>query len=335
MGGNALKNTETHRVTTEELTLVTLLVEKHLINIDNNVMITPVKFYRNKPDHGDIDIVVSSRNRHFICDYLRSRKEHCHEVFRNGPYASLDYPVPGTDKRVQVDIIRMPLEDHDFAARYFHYNDLGNLIGRIAHRMGFKFGHRGLEYNLRFDTNHIRNMTVTRDWDRALAFLGFNPYTWRQGFDNLEDIFKYVAASEYFDPTMFDLELRSHRERVRDRKRSTYTGFLRWVEDNKPARGAEIDPEYMLIKAREWWPEFSKELDNSLEYVKMSNEVKDKFNGLIVSEITNLEGKELGEFMKYLRQERTKEEQVRFYYDMTEQQIRDHIASAYQDWINE
>lgn len=334
MGGKALKNTETHRVTTPEMEDTLRDVMNDIYAVDPEAMVTPVQSYRNKEDHGDIDIVVSPSFEPFINTFLDSKEDY-NEVFRNGPYTSLDYAVPGTDKRVQVDLIRQPAEIHHFAANYYHYNDLGNLIGRVADAVDFKFGHKGLEYKLRFGTNHVRSILVTKDWGQAIYFLGFDPERWEEGFDNLEDIFQFVADSKFFNPDMFDLELRSHRARTRDRKRPTYTKFLDWVADNAMEKKASVDEDHMLDAACAWWPNFGAELEDSLEYIKKANAVSEKFNGHIVSDLTGLFDKELGDFMKYLRNDKedSKREQVEFFYPMSSQEIEDYILESYEHYL--
>src|SRR5699024_5199762 len=99
-----------------------------------------VPAYRSKPDFGDVDIVVASDGlpddwQERLIRALGSRAH-----VSNGPVFSLEYD------RFQVNILLQSESNFDFASRYFAWNNLGNLIGRIAHHLGFKFGHDGLWY---------------------------------------------------------------------------------------------------------------------------------------------------------------------------------------------
>ena len=49
----------------------------------------------------------------------------------------------------QVDLIFTEKKFYESALVYFANNDFSNLIGRIAHKHGFKYGHCGLVYVMR------------------------------------------------------------------------------------------------------------------------------------------------------------------------------------------
>ncbi|MFX7063789.1 hypothetical protein ABTH87_19220, partial [Acinetobacter baumannii] len=77
----------------------------------------------------------------------------------------------------QVDLIKTANTSFDFAARYFGLNDFGNLIGRIAHQFGAKFGHLGLLYPIRDVRNNshlIAEICITSDFSEALDLLGYD-----------------------------------------------------------------------------------------------------------------------------------------------------------------
>lgn len=42
-------------------------------------------------------------------------------------------------------------EHFNTSLEYLNWNDLGNLIGRIAHKFGLKYGHKGLLYIIKND----------------------------------------------------------------------------------------------------------------------------------------------------------------------------------------
>ena len=124
MGGRALKNVVTRRCDREEFDVISL----ELINILKlrfNKVGVPM-FYKNKPDFGDIDIVVSedSSNEN-MRDYINEMFKP-NEIFHNGNCWSFDY------KLIQIDVIITPNEHYDTTRFYMGGNDLGNFMGRIA-----------------------------------------------------------------------------------------------------------------------------------------------------------------------------------------------------------
>ena len=132
MGGRALKNTYTRRYNREEFDLVS----EELINIieQNFDRACIPLFYNNKSSFGDIDIIVDIKcvdGELFDGKYIRKFIENRfspNEIFNNSNTWSFDY------KEVQVDLICVVPEDFDSNYHYLGWNDLGNLIGRLAHR---------------------------------------------------------------------------------------------------------------------------------------------------------------------------------------------------------
>ena len=96
----------------------------------------------------------------------------------------------------------------------------------------------------------------------------------------------------------------SHQARVRDRKRLTYQKFLRWVNDpanripeNETVPKAQLRKEW-LERAFATFPGFKERFDSAIEKMAKIRQANEKFNGNLVRELTGLEGKELGEFMR-------------------------------------
>lgn len=125
MGGKALKSIQTRRCNREEFDTISTELISILKHRFNRVAIP--MFYRNKPDFGDIDIVVSFDTtnqdmREYITETFTPN-----EIFHNGSCWSFDY------KEIQIDIILTPNEHFDSTLFYMGGNDVGNFVGRIAH----------------------------------------------------------------------------------------------------------------------------------------------------------------------------------------------------------
>lgn len=160
--------------------------------------------YRNKETFGDLDILWCGpeQNIENICGALGAIR-----YFDNGPVVS--YAVPtDSDNIFQVDLIRVSCRHMESAFSYFAFNDLGNLLGRIFHRAGFKLGHKGMLLVVREEGNQshaLAEIEVTTSWKEALEFAGYDFERWLEGFDELEDVFRFVVSSPYFDKRLFSL----------------------------------------------------------------------------------------------------------------------------------
>lgn len=323
MGGNALKNCETRRVTANEYHTLSNEVMSILSKYFPMRRISPIVAYNNKPDFGDLDILFELHNEEeipFTAADLASIFDSKEVVYNNGKHEvkgsepkslvnkvySLEY------KGFQVDIIPTLLEDYPTSYFYYAYNDLGNLMGRIAHKMGFKYGHKGLTYELRTMEDHVvATLEVSKNMLHIFEFMGYDPALYLKGFNELEDIFKFASSSIYFNKEIFALENRNHKSRIRDKKRKNYTLFLEWLEVNEPEnkypwpnmeeRGGRKDVQEFMMEAFKVFPLFRIDFLIEREKAESIQAIKEIFNGDIVREMTSLEGIELGNFMKYLR----------------------------------
>ena len=307
MGGNALRDfgSCTRRISAEEFSVLSTEIVTNLKSVYPDAWVTVVPSYRNKKDHGDIDILVDEESG-VLSNFWHSLDENTPCV-RNGPVLSFSYR-----NTVQVDLIQVPREEYDFALNYFSFNDLGNLCGRVFHKAGFKFGHNGLFYVYRDEDNPTQvheEVLVTRDYDRALSFLGYpSPNDW--SFDELEDIFNFAMLSPAATKDIFLLENRNHISRVRDRKRKTYMQFLEWLETHPRTEvSSEFshlkDKEVMLNLAMKTFDGFFDRMCEAGSRAIDRKIISMKFNGDLVRKLTGLSGKDLGERIRMMRNSKT------------------------------
>jgi len=300
MGGNAIKNSI--RLDKKEY----LQVYNEIFNIFNSngykSKAELIKSYENKDSFGDMDILYFEYNN-FDNLYKVIDKINPIEIIKNGPVVSIAYPTPKGN--FQIDFIKVSRFKFAFAYNYFAYNDLGNFIGVVAHKLGFKFGHEGLYYTLRDKDNicsKICDINITEVFYSALDFLGYDT-KYYGNFYELEDIFKYASSSKYHNKEYYLLGNRGHKSRVRDRKRKTYIQYLEWLETYEETGFdyyEEIKQE-KLLEAFEKFPGFKYEYNKELEKFYTRKLVKEKFNGKLVYEISGLEGKDLGKHIKKLK----------------------------------
>ena len=305
MGGNALKQTPTRRYEAEEYHKWSSIVRGILQEMfpDNLCLVIPS--YKNKESFGDCDILMESYG--LPPNWVDMIKEEfmCREMVKNGNVLSFGY------RQLQYDIITVDDNHYNTAYNYFAYNDLSNLLGRVARKIGFKYGHDGLSYDFREGTEHFRNVVLLTDLKSILEALGYSYEEYMKGFNDLEDIFKFVVSSPFFSKDIFALENRNNAARTRDKKRKTYTEFLKWLEVYEETHLQEswcrtIDRmhEYnsfvlmQSLRVENFRPIYEQVMSEWDEVKKFRN----LYNGDIVKQFTNLEGKELGNFMKWMKE---------------------------------
>lgn len=300
MGGNALKNTNTRRYQKDEyFALFPELVDGHLFPIQSVLEMYLIEAYRDKESFGDMDIIYSTFDDVSldIDDIKTSMYPECpNEIIKNGDVISFDY------KELQIDMIHSKKETIQYVRNYMKANDLGNLIGRIAKKFGLKHGHRGLTLPVRNGDHVHGEIVINMDHDKTLEFLGLDAKKFNDGFDSLDDIFQFVSSSQYYNPEFYKLENLNTIAKVRDRKRTTYREFLKFGETySGPVWNPNKDKSYYLPMIFEAFPDAREQFVELMKEVAFSQAYGKKFNGVMVKEITGLEGKELGIFMKKLK----------------------------------
>lgn len=294
-----------------------------------------IKSYMKKESFGDMDIVVNSN--YLLVDWIPSLvKEfnlpHGHWV-KNGNIFSFLY------KEFQIDLIISPTEDYQSSLDYFAWNDLGNLIGRITHKLGIKFGHDGSWIILRDGDYQIGKILVTKSIQDLLEFIGLDYPQWQAGFLTMEDAYLWLTKSKYFNKHIFDLDNRNHQARVRDAKRVNYTNFITWLEsqdnlieypyESIVSRGGYNIREPFFALICEKFPHVLDEYNSIINTHEENKQFKQKFNGEIVHKLTGLENKELGEFMAWARKEIERTQIKHMFLKYTEHTCKLMIESLY------
>lgn len=304
MGGNALKNCYTRRYEKEEYenlkTEVVDLLKNSLYFYD----IAIPQSYRNKKTFGDMDIVVRF-NQETDLKSLIKQLFNSKELVSNGDCISFEY------KEFQIDLIK---EDTYFKTKleYLNWNDVNNLIGRIAHKFGLKYGHQGLVYVIKNESGYRpKEILLSDNMKLILEFLGFDVDTYSFGFDNLIDIYNFVINSKFFNSEIFSFEDLNHINRVRNRKRPTYQGFIDYINepqikeyiDNKKQFQFNQDKSTYLNRLDLYFPQIKiyNFIDSYNKEIEVQDKIKDKFSGGKVAQLTGLTGQELGYFIAYFK----------------------------------
>lgn len=316
MGGNALQAQSVRlpaaRYHGVERALVQLLRQRFPAR-----RIEAIIAYADKPDFGDLDILVEDGAAYDPA--LLAAALGATEIVANGDVTSVGVQLE--EGIFQVDLIKTAAASFDFAARYFGYNDFGNLVGRVAHKFGAKFGHLGLLYQLRdpdTSSHQIAQLSITADFDTALTLLGYDAARYEamrsaRQFRTLDDIFRFVIASPYVNRDIYLLDKRSHKARIRDAKRATYKAFLLWLDEQPPASlpahcwGEDGTPQRQeqqagfLQAAFAQVPAFQHSYHAALAAAARAGQLKLKFNAALVAGITGFSGRKLGAVMLQVR----------------------------------
>lgn len=294
MGGNAIENAR--RIKRDEFVQLCFELQEHFPELK----MKPVKAYKQKPDFGDIDMVVEIDPNYNIPKLVKERLNPSLE-FHNNMFYSFEY------KGVQVDFISMSKENFLSSLNYFAWNDLGNFIGRTARSLNFKYGHEGLMYELRLGDHYKNAILVSNDSKKILEFLGYDYEKWNSGFETKNEIFEFAVNSKYFNVSYFALEDQSHNDRVRNKKRKMYQDMIAYLANNDllDSGTGSLSSEERLEhynRAREVFGDaFHEEVIEATKEFEKKSKFKEYFNGDIVSEITGLQGKELGKLMQILK----------------------------------
>jgi hypothetical protein len=260
-----------------------------------------VKSYRSKRGFGDMDILVLNEGRLPHIQKTIQSEFSPRAIISNGSVYSFDH------QNFQIDLIITPKSNWETSQVFFAYNDLGNLMGKLFHKFGLKYGFDGLKYIYRIDDKKLGEITVTKDMQKAFAFIGLSYDRFLQGFNDLEEIFDFVIGSPYFQKEAFFFENLNAINKKRNRRRINYKRFIRYVnrigkyENLSPLPDAEyrFDPDkskyFSMID--EFFPEsnFMNQLHALREKENRKRLVHSKFNGnLVMDRYPNLKGRELG-----------------------------------------
>ena len=295
MGGNALTETFTRRYEKNEYFNIVdeVIAELHWeFEIER---ISDIPAYREKDSFGDLDILYSMPNNvQLTVDDIQELFSP-NQIVKNSEVISFDY------KEFQIDLIFIEKDRYKYALNYYSWNDTGNLIGKLAHQLGLKHGHKGLVLPLRDGSNKFFDVVLTLDHDKTLELLGLDVEKFNSGFSNLEDIFNFIVASPLYNPENYKLENLNSIAKIRDRKRDTYNKFLTFGEKYGTVPYVRTDKTVHLQSIFEFFPEAYPNYKTAIEKLAMQQLCKTKFNGEIVKKLTGFVGRELGEFMKLLR----------------------------------
>lgn len=344
MGGNALKNAVTERKSKVDYERIMGEVKAGLHDLFPATNFAGIQAYADKADFGDGDILIC--DDHLPKDWIAQVQKRFDpkQVFinrigarplsfdRNEPIPVIDndiFAVSFDYEKFQIDLVVVQEKIFRIAQVYYSYNDLGNFMGRIADRMGFKYGWDGLTYMVRKPgdmTITMGKVHVTMDPQLIFEFLGYDIERYKEGFSTMEEVYEFAASSPYFHRSIYALENRNNKDRVRDEKRASYSGFLAWMDKQPDSIDKHEWCSYPLNEwtAQRWmeiahwhnvghffFPSFGQDVHNILVRYKYDQAAKHVWNGKEVGYVSGYKGPELGEFMKFCTEDYVHEDSSR------------------------
>lgn len=298
MGGNSIVNSR--RVSKEEYYMLWLEIKQELDKNPYNLKSMLVKSYRDKKDHGDIDIIVESIPYWNWINHIQYcfKPEH---FYNNKKNFSFSY------KGVQIDLIFADpdlLDMHDF---FYSYNDLGLILGKMCYGIGCTLGYDGLRKKIYSkDGQKLGEYLITKKPNEICKFLGIEYRTYLNGFNTMEDVFKYATSSIFFTKRYFDPINWTYKQKTRDLKRKNLEMFISNI-DKYPEKS------YLKNYGKEAYKYRLKEIsvDQFYDYLdywsKLNSEYTDEkiasqiLNGNILSEKYGWEKRQLGEAIRLFK----------------------------------
>jgi hypothetical protein len=262
------------------------------------------RYYRSKPDFGDVDILLSAAAAPQGWAQLRleivERLGVTHYKFVNR-ILSMDY------RGFQTDVFMLPAEELETTWQFMCYNDLGNLLGKLFRRFDLKYGETGLSYVYRRpDSQHYRrDLHLSGDMGAILDFLGLDVATWETGFETLDEMFAWVVGSPYFTVEPF-LE-RSAGTEKRVQHRPTMAKFVAWLAANQVEKRYpfEDDRSSYLPQIIAAFPTADLPAQIAAEVTRchLVADVQAKFSGkLVMARYPELSGERLGRFIQRFKE---------------------------------
>lgn len=309
MGGNTLKTITTRRYSKEEYFEAVSKLTAKLNSLKTTPKYRVIKAYHTKETYGDMDVIFCESDTFKLSDL----KSLIVETFQPDEIVRNDKEYHFNFGDLQVDFTLVEEELFDLNYHYQCYNELGNLLGYLAKCVhpNFTFGTQGLYYT---HTSQILNRSFryvfTYDFNIVLKFFGLSEERYYQGFDTLEDVYKFILTSKYSIAEKLNLGSRNSAKRRNDQKRPSTMSFFEYVEKNfksvrKPLsekEGMEDLDKFSFFLTITSLGEENMSLSSFTNSIEQKEKEKVKYNSILngkkVSEKLGVSGPNLGIIMK-------------------------------------
>jgi len=287
MGGHALDRIgiKTERKSTKDLYRIFNEIKDYFIDYE----ITMTKFYTEKESHGDLDILVKTKDSDSLIKLVNDKIKP-QGIIVNDDAVSFDYD------NFQVDLICIKPEIWEIAVIWYSYDPLFNLLGKIAKGFGLRYGKDGLYYKS-ISKSYTDKIMLSQNIGEIFKFLGYDFNEFKKGFDTLEDIYMFIINGKFYDRELFEPMNLTNVDRKRSIKRPTFKGFLKFSKDFK-SKYTFKSKDFYIDYIDSWFPGFK----DKTEKHKQFNNVKVVINKKLRLVLSNFKsGKLLGNIVYYYR----------------------------------
>lgn len=257
------------------------------------------RYFRDKPDFGDVDIIVSDAAIQTTWQDLRA------ELIKDlgiQQHKSLGSVFSTVYQNFQVDFFYREHRNFDSTYNYLSFNDVGNILGKIFKRFNLKYGEQGLQYVFRrADGHYQKDLEVSQNFERIFAFLQLDHAHWACGFDTLDELFRWATASPYFSIHPYQEQDSTTSQRVKER--TTMRRFVEWLEEKGVSQQFEFaaDRDFYLPMIAAFFPEggLLEKIEQERQREVYVLRLREKYSGQVIMRLfPELQGKALGDFMR-------------------------------------
>lgn len=301
MGGNALKRTKTVRLNSVDYRRCE---EEILCIIQPFVLCSHIpRFFGGKDSFGDLDVLVCPLEQENFIEQI-ARLLDSKEIVVNGNVTSFEF------KSFQVDIIQSSPEYFENHKIFLDYSDFGGILGQMLNQYDLKYGHEGLFFKIYNDhivEHFISDLHLSSDPAVIFEFLNLNLGHFQSGFSSPQDLFQFLSSTKFCRCDSFSLDAINIKHRRRIKVRPVYQQFIAYLQG---AGGHPDANEYMIRYQSDksaYHDDLLRYFNRTEEYTRImqthlqQTQVREKYNGHIISQLTGLTHKELGVFMERFR----------------------------------
>lgn len=224
MGGNIFKDAS--RIEGKENLKDLFEEQKSLLPKAFRSMRVP-RFLKDKDSFGDLDIILPDKFVLYCYDKIFNNYEtDISERF----YTSVDHSFSYFYKGYQIDLIFVPEQSLDFAYNYHSFGIQGSLVSRIFRDSGLTLRTTDLVKKNLFD-NFSGKLQLETNYYSVIDSLELDLEKFLNGFNDLEDLLKWIYASPYFNSKSFELSSFNHKKKSRFLKHKDSSEILRIFEE--------------------------------------------------------------------------------------------------------
>ena len=267
-----------------------------------------------KQSFGDMDILVSEP----LGEVVYPTPNDTVAVVVNGNVTSFAWKT--NDGFIQVDLILVPRETVEFA-RLMLFSDVGVCIGQLFHKMQCKLSHKGLLMQHKDVNVPLLLTTQLHDILQLLQYKEDFPFH----ATSKEEVYEWLLS------TPFDIYGCCVACRHASKKRPFFTEFLSFCKARKES---SLLPSPMPLPTHEQllqhfgklaeWKRIQEEHECEMQRQRMFQE---RLNAKVLKEMVGCEGREIGEWMRRLCEEKGRDEIVSMSHEQVREWILSHVES--------